>query len=135
MSEWKKTSCVLCYSNCGLEVTTEGSHILKVRGDKENPRSQGYICRKGANIAYFQNNPERLKFPLKRVGDRFERISWEQALDEITAKLKEIGGNMGLVRWPTWAAVARAAILRRLSGFAFCTAWDQRTTTALSPRN
>jgi anaerobic selenocysteine-containing dehydrogenase len=71
MSEWKKTSCVLCYSNCGLEVTTEGSHILKVRGDKENPRSQGYICRKGANIAYFQNNPERLKFPLKRVGGSF----------------------------------------------------------------
>lgn len=95
MSEWKKTSCVLCYSNCGLEVITEGSKILKVRGDKENPRSQGYICRKGANIAYFQNNPERLKVPLKRVGDRLERISWEQALDEIAAKLKEIAAQYG----------------------------------------
>ena len=90
MSEWKKTSCVLCFSNCGLEVTTEGSRILKVRADKENPRSQGYICRKGAHIAYFQNNPERLKYPLKRVGDRFERIAWKQALDEIAAKLKEV---------------------------------------------
>jgi len=90
MSEWKKTSCVLCGQNCGLEVVTEGSKIVKVRGDKENPRSQGYHCRKGANVGYFQNNPERLKFPLKRVGRGFERVSWDQALDEIAAKLREI---------------------------------------------
>ena len=95
MTEWKKTSCVLCAQNCGLEVIAEGSKILKVRADRENPRSQGFICRKGANIAFFQNNPERLKFPLKRVGDRFERISWRQALDEIAAKLKEIHGAHG----------------------------------------
>jgi len=90
MSDWQKTSCVLCFNNCGLEVITEGNKIVKVRGEKENPRSQGYVCRKGANIAYFQNNPERLRFPLKKVGDRFERVSWDQALDEIAAKLKEI---------------------------------------------
>ena len=90
MSEWQKTSCVLCFNNCGLEVITEGNKIVKARGDKENPRSQGYLCRKGASIAYFQNNPERLRFPLKRVGDRFERISWDKALDEIADKLKEI---------------------------------------------
>jgi len=90
MTEWQKTSCVLCFNNCGLEVITEGSKIIKVRGEKENPRSQGYLCRKGANIAYFQNNPERLRFPLKRVGDRFDRISWDQALDEIAVKLREI---------------------------------------------
>ncbi len=90
MSEWQKTSCVLCFNNCGLEVITEGSKIVKVRGDKENPRSKGYLCRKGANIAYFQNNPERLKFPLKRVGDRFEPISWDRALDEIADKLRGI---------------------------------------------
>ena len=90
MAEWKKTSCVLCAQSCGLEVISEGSKILKVRADRENPRSQGFMCRKGANIAYFQNNPERLKYPLKRVGDRFERISWKQALDEIAARIKEI---------------------------------------------
>ena len=90
MSEWKKTSCVLCAQNCGLEVIGQGSKILKVRADRENPRSRGFICRKGANIAFFQNNPDRLKYPLKRVGSRFERISWRQALDEIAAKIKEI---------------------------------------------
>jgi anaerobic selenocysteine-containing dehydrogenase len=90
MSEWKKTSCVLCFGNCGLEVLTEGSKIIKVRADKENPRSQGYLCRKGTKIAFFQNNPERLKYPLKRMGTGFERISWDQALDEIAARTKEI---------------------------------------------
>jgi anaerobic selenocysteine-containing dehydrogenase len=95
MTEWKKTSCVLCAQNCGLEVIVEGSKILKARADRENPRSRGFICRKGANIAFFQNNPERLKFPLKHVGDRFERISWKQALDEIAAKLNEIHGAHG----------------------------------------
>jgi anaerobic selenocysteine-containing dehydrogenase len=95
MGEWKKTSCILCSQNCGLEIVNEGSKIVKVKGDQENPRSKGYLCRKGANIAYFQNNPERLKFPLKRVENRFERISWDQALDEIAAKLREILQNHG----------------------------------------
>jgi anaerobic selenocysteine-containing dehydrogenase len=95
MSEWQKTSCVLCFNNCGLEVMTEGSKIVKVRGDKENPRSKGYLCRKGASIAYFQNNPERLRFPLKRLGDRFERISWGRALDEIADKIREINQTHG----------------------------------------
>ncbi len=90
MDEWKKTSCALCGQNCGLEVITAANKILQVRPDKENPRSRGYLCRKGANVAYFQNNPERLKFPLKRIGDSFERISWKQALDEIAVKLKQI---------------------------------------------
>ncbi|MBI4596311.1 MAG: molybdopterin-dependent oxidoreductase, partial [Candidatus Tectomicrobia bacterium] len=88
MTEWKKTSCVLCGQNCGLEVITEKNRIIKVRGDRESLRSQGYLCRKGASIAYFQNNPERLKHPLKRIGDRFERISWDTALDEIADKIK-----------------------------------------------
>jgi len=90
MTEWKKTSCVLCAQNCGLEVISEGSKILKVRADRENPRSRGFMCRKGASVAYFQNNPERLKYPLKRVDGNWKRISWNTALDEIATRLKEI---------------------------------------------
>ena len=95
MGEWKKTSCVLCYSNCGLEVITDGARIVKVRGDKENPRSRGYICRKGASIAFFQNNPERLKSPLRRAGAHFERVSWKDSLDDIAHKLKQIVSRYG----------------------------------------
>ncbi len=90
MGEWKKTTCVMCAVNCGLEAQTEDHRITKVRGDKSSPRSQGYACRKGLSIAYFQDHAERLRHPLKRVGDKFEKISWEQATDEIAAKLREL---------------------------------------------
>ena len=119
MGEWQKTSCVLCFNNCGLEVVTEGNKIAKVRGEKENPRSQGYLCRKGANIAYFQNNPERLRFPLKRVGDRLERISWDQALNEIADKLREVVKTHGPPPSPIWGEAVRVAILKLPSAFVF----------------
>jgi len=90
-----KTGCVLCAQNCGLTVEVENNRIVKVKPDKSNPRSEGYFCRKGVNIAYHQHNADRLKYPLKRVGDGFERISWDQAIDEIAAKLKGIVDQYG----------------------------------------
>jgi len=90
-----KTSCVLCPQNCGLEVEVEANRIVNVKGDKANLKSAGYVCRKGLNIAYFQHNADRLQYPLKKVGDKFERISWEQATGEIAAKLQSIVGQYG----------------------------------------
>src|SRR5450759_4780220 len=78
-----KTGCVLCAQNCGLEVEVENNRIVKVKPDKSNAKSEGYVCRKGLNIAYHQNNADRLQYPLKKVGDRFERISWDQAIEAV----------------------------------------------------
>ena len=90
-----KTGCVLCAQNCGLEIEVENNRIVKVKPDKSNAKSEGYFCRKGMNVAYHQHNADRLKYPLKKVGDKFERISWDQAIDEISAKLKNIVGQYG----------------------------------------
>ncbi|MBN2282339.1 MAG: molybdopterin-dependent oxidoreductase [Deltaproteobacteria bacterium] len=90
MGTWHKTGCVLCAQNCGLEVYVENNRIAKVRGDKNNFRSKGYMCRKGASIAYHQHLRERLTHPLKRTGNGFERISWDQAISEIAEKLRSI---------------------------------------------
>ena len=90
-----KTGCVLCAQNCGLIVEVENNRIVKVRGDKSNVRSEGYVCRKGMNIANHQHNADRLKYPLKRVGKSFERISWDQAIEEIATKLKSIVSQHG----------------------------------------
>ncbi|MBF0228049.1 MAG: molybdopterin-dependent oxidoreductase [Desulfamplus sp.] len=95
MGKWHKTGCVLCSQNCGLEVEVEDNKMVKVRPDKDNPRSRGYACRKGMNIIYHQYPSDRLKEPLKRVGDKFIPIDWEQATDEIAAKLKEIVAKYG----------------------------------------
>jgi anaerobic selenocysteine-containing dehydrogenase len=88
MSDWHKTGCVLCAQNCGLEILVEENRMVKVRPDKENPRSQGYACRKGLNVIYHQYPKDRLTEPLKRVGDRFEPITWDRAVDEIAGKMR-----------------------------------------------
>ena len=90
MEEWKKTTCVMCGIRCGLEVKVENNRIVKVRPDKDSPISEGYVCRKGLNIAYHEHNADRLLYPMKKAGSKFERISWDQAIGEIAEKLKEI---------------------------------------------
>lgn len=95
MGEWRKTGCVLCAQNCGLEVYVEDNRITKSRGDKDNPRSQGYVCRKGANVAFHQHHTGRLTHPLKRVGSTFEKISWDQAIGEIASRIRQVTGEHG----------------------------------------
>ena len=50
--DWQRTACILCYPNCGLEVATEGRAIVRVRGDRENRRSRGYLCQKAQRLPY-----------------------------------------------------------------------------------
>ncbi len=88
--EWKKTGCVLCAQNCGLEALIENGRMVKVRPDRENPKSKGYACRKGLNVIYHQYPADRLETPLKREGDRFEQIPWDQALEEIADKIRRV---------------------------------------------
>jgi anaerobic selenocysteine-containing dehydrogenase len=95
MGEWHKTGCVLCAQNCGLEALVENGRMVNVRPDRDNPRSQGYACRKGLNVIYHQYPRERLTMPLKRVGDRFEPVSWEQAVDEIAGKIRQLVDRHG----------------------------------------
>lgn len=95
MGEWKKSSCVLCAQNCGLEMKVEHNRIVKVRGDKDNPRSRGYTCRKGLNIAHYVHNEDRVFYPLKKVGGSHERITWEQAISEIAEKVLVIRERHG----------------------------------------
>jgi anaerobic selenocysteine-containing dehydrogenase len=95
VSNWHKTGCVLCAQNCGLEVFVANDRMVKVRPDKDNPRSEGYACRKGLNVIYHQYPKDRLKEPLKRVGKSFEAISWDQAIDEIAGKIHDLATNHG----------------------------------------
>lgn len=95
MCTWLATSCVLCAQNCGLLVQVDNNRIIKVKGDPENPRSRGYLCRKGQNIANFQHHEERLTKPLKKTTDGFVEITWEKALSEIGEKLRSIADKYG----------------------------------------
>lgn len=90
MGEWKKTQCAMCVLSCGLEMEVENDKIVNVRPDKESVRSHGYCCRKGRTAKYYQDNPDRIDYPLKKVGDHFEKITWDQAIKEISQKANRI---------------------------------------------
>ncbi|MCP4359878.1 MAG: molybdopterin-dependent oxidoreductase [Chloroflexi bacterium] len=93
---WQATACVLCGTNCGLEVKVDGRHIVKVRGDKNNPVSAGYLCQKAARIDYYQNHLRRLKNPLKKQPDgSFAQIDWNTAVREISDKLVHLRDTHG----------------------------------------
>lgn len=95
MAHWHKTGCVLCAQNCGLEVLVAENRMVKVRPDKANPRSRGYACRKGLNVAHHQHHADRLTHPLKRTASGFEKISWDQAIAEISQRLKTVVNHHG----------------------------------------
>jgi anaerobic selenocysteine-containing dehydrogenase len=94
--DWKKTACILCAVNCGLEVQTSGPRIVRIRGDKANPVSQGYLCEKSQRMDNYQNGADRIDSPMRRRADgSYERIDWATAMREIAARLKGIRDQHG----------------------------------------
>lgn len=94
--QWRKTACNLCYVNCGIEVSVENGRLGKVRGDRSNPKSQGYLCNKAARIPYYAHHKDRLTSPLRRRADGgFEPISWETAIAEIAERVRGIHAAHG----------------------------------------
>ncbi len=93
-----KSSCKSCHGSCGVLVTTENGQIVGVEGNPESP-TRGTMCSKGLAAIQEVNNPNRLKYPLKRAGKRgegkWERISWEEALDTIAGKINEAKAQHG----------------------------------------
>jgi anaerobic selenocysteine-containing dehydrogenase len=91
VSDWHKTACSLCYLNCGLEVQLDGRAITRIRGDKEHPRSAGYLCQKAQRLTWLGNHGDRLTSPLRRLPDGgHEPIDWDTALSEIAARLHQV---------------------------------------------
>ncbi len=94
--DWKKTACIICALNCGLEIKTDGHHITKIKGDKSHPISQGYICEKSQRMDFYQNGADRIDFPKRRRPDgTYEDIDWATAMREIAEKLSTIKKKYG----------------------------------------
>lgn len=89
------TDCTLCYHSCGIEVTIEDGKATKIRGLKAHPLNRGRICPKGASALDTIYSPDRIKYPMKRVNGSFQRVSWDQALNEIAEKLLMLKEKFG----------------------------------------
>jgi len=93
--ETRLTFCRICEATCGLEVDVENNRVAAIRPDPKHVVSKGYACVKGTRWGDTQHSPDRVLHPLKRVGDRFVEISWDQAIDEIAAKLRSLIDRYG----------------------------------------
>jgi len=86
--------CQLCSTVCGIIGYVKEGRLIKVDGNPNDPNSRGHLCARGQAALNHLYHPERLLYPLRRVGKRgegkWQRISWDEALDQIAARLKAV---------------------------------------------
>ena len=91
--------CNLCEAICGLEITIEGREVVGVRGNPADPLSRGHVCPKGVAIGDVYADPDRLRRPVRRVGEgpdaRWEEIGWDEALDLVADRLAAVINEHG----------------------------------------
>ena len=85
--------CNLCEAICGIELTIEKGTVTSIRGNEADPLSRGYICPKGVSMADVYTDPDRLRRPVKRVGEGADadwvEIGWDEAIDLVVDRLAE----------------------------------------------
>ncbi len=93
----KFRACPLCEAICGLELQFEAEKLVAIRGDDADPFSRGHICPKGNAILDLEADPDRLRRPMRRIGDQWQEISWDEAFtlagDELANIQKQYGAN------------------------------------------
>jgi anaerobic selenocysteine-containing dehydrogenase len=94
-----RSACRGCHGICGVLLHMKNGKLVKVTGDPNSPTSRGYICAKGRASPELLYHPDRLKYPLKRAGARgenkWQRISWDEALDTVSEELLRVKREFG----------------------------------------
>ena len=84
-------TCPLCEASCGLEITLrptdDGEEVVRIRGDRADVFSQGYICPKGSTLKQLHEDPDRLRRPVVKRDGAFVEVTWDEAFAEIEARL------------------------------------------------
>src|SRR5689334_6872637 len=88
----KPTFCRICEPMCGLIASVQDGRLVSVRGDRDNPYSRGLACSKSSAMVEVTHDPDRVLGPLRRSGGPgcFEPVTWDEALDDISSRLKRI---------------------------------------------
>ena len=83
------TFCRVCEPACGLIAQVKDGELVRLRPDKANPITRGFACNKGLAGVEIHRDPDRVDHPLRRRADgQFERVSWDEAISEIAARLR-----------------------------------------------
>jgi anaerobic selenocysteine-containing dehydrogenase len=89
-------TCPLCEAMCGLEIQTKGDRVTRVRGDRDDVWSKGYLCPKGAALGHLHHDPDRLRAPMVREGDQWREVSWDEAFARCEELLHPIVQEHGI---------------------------------------
>jgi len=93
----KPTACALCASRCAAIAYVDGGYVVKVEGQPESKRTLGRLCAKGQAGRTQIYDPDRILKPMRRTGKRgdgqWQQISWDEALEELSARLKTLKDN------------------------------------------
>jgi anaerobic selenocysteine-containing dehydrogenase len=88
-------TCPFCEATCGLEIETEGSEVVSVRGDREDVFSRGFICPKAHGLKQLHDDPDRLTTPLVRRDGELVEASWDEAFEEIDRRVSPLLAEHG----------------------------------------
>jgi anaerobic selenocysteine-containing dehydrogenase len=83
-------TCPLCEAGCGLEITLRGDDVVRIRGDRDDVFSHGYICPKGSTLKQLREDPDRVRTPLIKRDGQFVEATWDDAFAEIERRLMPI---------------------------------------------
>jgi anaerobic selenocysteine-containing dehydrogenase len=97
MEEVKKirTVCRSCHGGCGVIAHVKDGKVVKIEGDPESPISHGTLCSKGLAITQVAYHPDRILYPMKRTNEGWQRISWDEALETVSSKFKQVIDSYG----------------------------------------
>ena len=79
----RNTFCRVCEPSCALIAEVSDGEIISLKPDRDHPVTKGFACHKGLATLDLHNDPDRLDYPLKKVGDDFERVSLDEAALDI----------------------------------------------------
>ncbi len=89
-------TCTLCEAMCGVRIDLDGEgRIERIRGDEDDPFSRGHICPKAVALRDLHEDPDRLRHPLRRTASGWERVGWDEALDEAAERLHAVQERHG----------------------------------------
>lgn len=88
-------ACHLCEAICGLEFQIDGNTITSIRGDDQDPFSRGHICPKAVALKDIHEDENRLRRPVRKVGETWEEVSWEDAIELAATRLTAIQAAHG----------------------------------------
>lgn len=88
-------TCHLCEAMCGVAIDVQDGQIQSIKGDTEDPLSQGYICPKATAMQDLHEDPERLRKPIRRTVDGWQEMEWDEALDMVADRLHQIRTDHG----------------------------------------